>query len=285
MLVAISFSTGLYLAALYLHPRKAGRAGKQSDSGLLLLSCLGLSLFTIYRIPAVSGTPQFLSTLLWMHVFLLLPFIPIPSLISGKASTRQITAEDDKAEDRSFRLSDQTVYISILMPAFLIALTNTVTLAKTILSGPINPSTSGYRYLFNQAFSHPAQGSISMDVIWSAITLGIWYLVNGSFGSTVMKSLVIAGYGSYALAKHYGVNWTVVLSAVPIFALLSFGVAYLALARARSKNVGRRKEMMESMGIKENVVIPGAKGRAPSKAGRKLVVGFWHPYWLVTLCI
>lgn len=280
MLVAISFSTGLYLAASYLHPRKSGRAGKQSDSGLLLLSCLGLSLLTIWRIPAVSGTPQFLSTLLWMHVFLLLPFIPVPSFISGTTIFPQVGTEDkDKVDRQSFRLNDQTVYSSILMPAFLIALTNTVTLSKSMLSATPNAPTSGYRYLFNQAFSHPAQGSISMDVIWSAITLGIWYLVSGSFLSTVLKSLVISGYGSYALAKHYGINWRVVLSAIPILGLLSFGVGYLALARARSKNVERRKEMMENMGIKENVVLPGTKDRAPSKAGRKLVVGFWHPYW------
>lgn len=267
MLVAISVATGLYLAALYLHPRK----NRTSDARLSFYICLALSSMAIYRIPAVSGTPQFLTTLLWMHAFLLLPFISFPSARTKSATPTNIP--ETKVEASIAARRDETIYRILGMGAFLSFITNTVALT------PAYPPGKGIRWMYDQAFSHPAQGSISMDVIWSAFTVVLWYLVSGSFGSTVIKCLVLTGIGAGFVMRHYGVNWTLVASVLPIIFLLASGVTYLAIARARSKNIERRKVMMEEMGIKENVVLPGTKNQPPSKAGRKLVVGFWHPYW------
>jgi hypothetical protein len=33
------------------------------------------------------------------------------------------------------------------------------------------------------------------------------------------------------------------------------------------------------MGIMEGGVEPGTDRKAPSMRGRRVVVGFWHPYW------
>lgn len=272
MLVAISVATSLYLAAIYLHPRKAGRRGAYDRFAKpSFYLCLPLSLYTIYRIPSVTGTPLFLPTLLLMHVFLLVPFI---SFRRSETPTADSEAKVSPESLANVKEHDQSIYITIYLAAFLFFITNTAALI------PIIPaSAKNGRWLFDQAFSHPAQGSISMDVLWTAVTVFLWYLVGGSFASSVGKSAILAGVSLGAVLKHYGINWGLLASAVPILSLLSFGVAYLALSRVRSKNAERRKELLESMGLKENVVVPGTKDTPPSRAGKKLIVGFWHPYW------
>lgn len=271
MIVAISVATALYVAALFLHPRILGKRHQASPvSSAVLLTCLAGSMWTVYRIPAVVGTSQFLPTLLRMHVLLVLPFIQIPRQLH-KADLVKQTATPEATEPL---FSESTLYRVLAMCGYLIVITNTVALYPFKSGG-----TKGIRAMFDSAFIHPAQASISMDVLWVAFTAAVWYLLSGKMIQIVAKFAVLATSGVGALLYRYGVNWQILFSAMPVLGLLSFGLVYLAISRLRSRNQEKRKALLDKLGVRENTIEPGTKKQPPTMVGRQLVVGFWHPYW------
>jgi alpha-1,2-mannosyltransferase len=141
------------------------------------------------------------------------------------------------------------------------------------------PGTKLLPTLFNAISTHPAQSSISLDVIWVAIIMTCWWLTTGSFISLVLKSMAFGiAAGATGLA-YTGINWKLAASIVPIIALLSFGVVLLGFNQLRKRNVKRRRALMDKLGILDNEVIPGTDKKPPSKSSVKTLVGFFHPYW------
>jgi alpha-1,2-mannosyltransferase len=135
------------------------------------------------------------------------------------------------------------------------------------------------KHLGRHIFVHPAQASISLDVLWVVATLVLWFLTYGNLFSVILKFLLLTVVTLFAVATHIDINWGLVASVMPIVLLLLCGVAFLCVHRLRAQNVERRKAVLELMGITENRVIPGTKDTPPSKSRRSVVVGFWHPYW------
>lgn len=103
--------------------------------------------------------------------------------------------------------------------------------------------------------------------------------MTGSFITIVIKSTILGLGLSVAVARYTGVDWALVLSAFPILGLLAFGVMMLGINRIRKRNVKRRRELLDKMGISDGQVVPGTDKKPPSKSSIKTLVGFFHPYW------
>jgi alpha-1,2-mannosyltransferase len=128
-------------------------------------------------------------------------------------------------------------------------------------------------------FSHPAQASISLDVVWVTMVMAFWWMTTGAFAAVVLKVILLAGTAGLGVISFTGINWTLAASIVPVLLLLVFGVVLLGFSQLRKRNIKRRKELLDKMKILDNEVIPGTDKRPPSKSSVKTLVGFFHPYW------
>ena len=251
-LVAMSVSTALFLAAMSLYPasKPAPRAPLRVWLSLLVAT------FTIYRVPYTVGQPSFLRNLLWMHALLIVPLIQSWSM--GNA---------DVSNDQS-AIPMRYVYAALLNLTFPLHILLTASLPPTSASE-----------LTQHIFTHPAQSSISLDVVSCAFILLIWWTTSGSFISICAKLSLLAMASLTILTRFTGINWTLVVSLVPMMLLLAYGGLILGLSHLRSSNEAKRASLLRALGIEENVVVPGTATKAPSKTGRSTIVGFWHPFW------
>jgi hypothetical protein len=140
-------------------------------------------------------------------------------------------------------------------------------------------SFSTVQYLLYTYLAHPAQASISSDVVCTLFIALSWLLCTGSYTSIFLKGLLAASIAAGGAIKVLGVNWRLIASLLPILAMAGVGLGMLGLSSVRGRNERKRKEVLEGLGLVENGVEQGAKGRAPRKVGRRMIVGFWHPYW------
>lgn len=257
-MVAISVALSLFLIALSIRPRN--RPSQWAPPTLYVP--LFASMATIYLVPSTVGTDRFLPNLLAMHALLVVPLLPISP------------ARDSTNPARPMDISFTTLYALLITAALALHVPQTAHLLRRL---PEEMSLSSY--LYARIFSHPAQASISLDVVWVAITLTSWWLMTGSFITIAFKAVLLGLAAGVAIARYTGVDWSLVLSAFPILALLTVGVILLGISRIRKRNVKRRFALLEKMGISDNQVIPGTDKRPPSKSSVKTVVGFFHPYW------
>ncbi|WRT64804.1 uncharacterized protein IL334_001739 [Kwoniella shivajii] len=255
-LVAISVSTGLFLVAIYLHPRIRSTPRKFP---VYIAFPLLMSFIPIYLLPRHVNSDRFMNSLLWLHGALLLP------LTSSSSS--------DIAENAKATVPSSLLYQMLIAVAAAIHYPATARLLASLPAGqPLHVK------LYKAIFVHPAQSSISLDVIWVAIILASWFILSGSITARVIKSTIAGAASATVIARWTGVNWGLIASVFPILLLFGAGTAVLALQRMRSRNVVRRKELLEKMNMPENSVVPGTANQAPKMSGQKLVVGFWHPY-------
>ncbi|WVW78496.1 hypothetical protein I302_100451 [Kwoniella bestiolae CBS 10118] len=255
-LVAMSVATSLFLSAVFLNPRI--RSTPRSVPVYIAFPLL-MAFIPTYLLPRHVNTDKFMSSLLWLHGALLLPLT--------SSSTSSI------AENATARIPFSMLYQMLFATAISIHYPAT----KRLL-GVLNPDQSVFDKLYKTIFSHPAQGSISLDVIWVGIIVFSWFLLSGSMVSRAIKisiATIVAGVG---VARWTGVNWGLIASVIPILILLGFGTLGLHLQRLRSKNRTKRRELLDKMGMPERAVIPGTANKPPTVSGDKLVVGFWHPY-------
>jgi len=251
-LVAVSTATSLFITALALHPRTSLHPDK---APVTLWLPLVLALATIYRVPQSVGTDMFLNNLLWMHGLLIIPLFTSP-------------------EAGFLDVPFPILYTLLTLLASAIHIPNTVRLLGAV---PTNrPILS---HLYQTIFTHPAQSSISLDVIWVVITASLWFLTTGSTSSIGIKAVFAAITAGVAITSWTGVNWVLVASLIPISGLAAIGGSLFGLQRLRTRNKERRRKLLDSMGMAENSVIAGTDQKPPSKSGTRTVVGFWHPYW------
>lgn len=258
-LVAMSVATSLFFVAVSLYPRE--RQLKPGRYAPLLFS-LTVAMVTIALSPYTVGTSKFMPNLLVMHASLVLPLLASPE-------TEAIKAEPQTRGQTSI----SWLYPIYLTIAALIHLQNTYRLNALDSSSP----TPGV--LLTQIVSHPAQASISFDVIWVFISLALWFLSSGSLVVIFLKLTGLVGVVAAGLVVQVGINWTLVGSVLPIVTLGALGFALLGVSRMRNRNVDRRRILMESMGIVEKGVVPGTANAPPKMAKPRTLVGFWHPYW------
>jgi alpha-1,2-mannosyltransferase len=261
-MVAISVALALFLTALSLRP-----ATKPTPYCPLNLS---LPLFTaglmIVALPHQVETGHFLSSLLSLHGMLLFPLIP------------WYATRDATMNKRKFDLHPSTLYCALIGIALVAHGINAQTVINTA-----SPTSSTIGRLYNTIFSHSAQASISLDVVWVAIILAFWWMTTGSLIAVVFKIATLTSAAGVGVLAFTGVNWKVVASIVPIFLLLTFGLVQLGLNSLRKRNIKRRKELLDKLKILDNEVIPGTDRRPPTKSSVITMVGFFHPFWYVLL--
>lgn len=262
MLVAISVATSLFVTAMVLHPPKHRNTAKYAPFTLYAL--LAGALYFVWAIPSTVGTDAFSTYLLLMH-FLLFAAVIIPP----------IPQSEDKIDKHFLDIPFWACYGATALTAACIHYVNTAKLLAAVPS-----AKRGFLlHIWRHIFTHPAQGSISLDVVWTGIVVVLWWISSGGLVSVIAKTTFASLVGGLIAARYLGVNWGFILSVGPIVLLLLFGVAMGALHRLRAANASKRQAMLDGLGIVEDGVVPGTASSPPTKSGRKVVVGFWHPYW------
>lgn len=257
-MVAISVALALFLTALSLRPATKATPYCPLSLSLPLLAAG----FMVVSLPHLIGTDSFLSRLLWIHGLLLLPLLPWQA-------DRDVTMKK-----RRIDLYPSTLYCTMLGVAIVVHGLNAEQVIKTA-----SPTSSIIRQLYHTIFSHSAQASISLDVVWVAIILAFWWMTTGSLFVITLKIATLASAAGVGVLAFTGVNWKLVASIVPILILLAFGLVQLGLNLLRKRNVKRRRALLEKLKILDNEVIPGTDKRPPSKSAVITMVGFFHPYW------
>ncbi|KAL7419032.1 asparagine-linked glycosylation protein [Cryptotrichosporon argae] len=265
--VAMSLATSLFLAAVYAHPVRSSSARASRSAPLALYAPfalyapLGLALAAVRELPALVGTARFLPGLVAVHLLVAVPLFFVP--VTSTASTPSDRPSTPLAIP--FRL----LYPLLAASAACIHLPLTLRIAAT--PAPL-------KHLIAHVFSHPAQASVSLDVVWVVVNLVLWAVVSGSTAGIIAKSAALAVTAALGAARCLGVHWGFIASVVPIVLLLGFGgVAYL-VAKVTGRNDAKRAALMDRLGIKDGGVVQGDRGRPPSVSKRQTVVGFWHPY-------
>jgi alpha-1,2-mannosyltransferase len=264
MLVAISVSTSFFITSVLLHPPRSD-SPKRAPPRLWI--CLTYAMLTVYLLPRWVNTDGFLGNLLAMHGLLGVPLL-LP--------LKRTAINGAEPAESSLSIPFPALYALLVAAAAAIHLPATTRLVKSLPLHRHLPTQ-----LLRTMLAHPAQTSISMDVLWVFATLLLWFVTSGSTVSIVMKVLAVAAAGLALASTHANINWALVGSIMPIVILLSVGLAYMSIQRIRTRNAERRKVVLDGLGIIEDGIIPGTKDKPPSKSGKKVVVGFWHPYWYV----
>ncbi|OCF38298.1 alpha-1,2-mannosyltransferase [Kwoniella heveanensis CBS 569] len=255
-LVAISVSTALFLVAISLHPRI--RPSPRTCPVYIAFPLL-MAFLPIYLLPKHVGTNKFMDSLLWLHGALLLPLTS--------------SSTNDLAANAKVRIPFTALYGMLIGAAVWIHKAATEQYLASLRSGQSANAT-----LYKTIFSHPAQGSISLDVIWVGIILISWSVLSGPALFRLVKGSAVVLVLGTAVARLTGVNWGLLASIIPILILFGFGSMALSLQRLRAKNLVKRRELLEKMGMPEETLVQGTSDKAPQVTGKKVVVGFWHPY-------
>ncbi|KAK4685333.1 hypothetical protein P7C73_g4818, partial [Tremellales sp. Uapishka_1] len=258
-LLAVSVSTSLFLAAMFLHPPVSPAKKAPATIWLPLLLCLG----TIYRTPLVVGTERFFSNLVWMHALLIYPFVQFGLPVRTDLSSW----------NRNFGIKGEIPYKYVY--GVLGALSGVIHYQNTMALPTVSDLPS---HIYKHAFSHPARTAISIDVFWVGLTLVAWFVVTGSTTLKIVKASIVLLAASSGIASFTGINWGLVASLVPMGILAGFGAFMYGISNLRSKNQTKRGQLLESLGLEDHGVIPGTEDRAPKMRVRKTIVGFWHPF-------
>lgn len=254
-LVAISVAISLFLTAVYLHPPLPNRKPQAPLTLSFLLISAQVAMFIL---PELADQPAFVHVLGFIHAAVVIPLFFIPR--NGKNASGSVPFGG--------------LFALLAVLAAIIHTFTTVRVLDMLPAAKWLPS-----YLSKIVLSHPAQASVSLDVVWVVITFFAWWIVMGSLSSIVAKLAILAGAAGVAAARHFGVNWYLIASFLPILALLGIAGAAYGLSSARSRNEDKRATLLDKMGIKERGVIPGTDKLPPTMAKKRTIVGFWHPYW------
>jgi hypothetical protein len=154
--VAISVAANLFYVALslsHLPPEKTSLGRPVASPPWTLWLSVVASMATVVYSPHTTNA-TFLPNLLIMHVFIVLPLIYPPN-VDGQ------------------RFKTSTIYTTMTLLSVTI---HTWTTAKAFLALPGDArALSGFgRSALQTFFSHPAQSSISWDVVWTFISLAAW---------------------------------------------------------------------------------------------------------------
>ncbi|KAL1406231.1 asparagine-linked glycosylation protein [Vanrija albida] len=255
-LVAISVAIALFLTAVFMHPPL--EPVRKPKATFPLWSTLLAALGVMYVMPQYANTPAFVYARGAIHGAVVLPLLVIP-----KSTVKAALALPYK------------VFIPLVLAlAGVIHWDNT----KRVIDNLPATETSWYEYLGWTIVSHPAQGSVSLDVIWVGITFILWFICYGPTYAVMLKTALAIIVGGVAAARYLGVNWLFIASLVPIAGLLAFAGAAVLLSKAQTGNAAKRAAILGQIGVVEHGVIPGTTTQPPRMAKKRTVVGFWHPF-------
>lgn len=255
-LVAMSVATGLFLVAISLYPRTHSFP---RIIPFFVAVPLAMAFVPIYFLPQDVGTDRFMKMLLWLHGALFLVL-----------TSRSASSEDGASGKGVSPFFLHTVFV------VLAAVIHVPATLRLIASIPTGQSLTSY--LFTTLFSHPAQASISLDVIWVFLILSSWLILSGPFRFRFFKITLFLFGSELVIVNYTGINWGLVASIVPMLLLLSVGACALYINSLRKTNAAKRAALLEKMGMPDNVLIYGTTTTPPYMSTKKTIVGFWHPY-------
>ncbi|KAK4051219.1 transcriptional regulator swi6 [Microbotryomycetes sp. JL201] len=158
--VAVSFAQNLFFVALESQKRRGIRIGnnyRAADHSMLI--CVALALGAVGIVPATLNSKAFLANLLFMHAVLFVPMIKEPHRIRKSGiSVGWLLA------------SSAALSFAARIPT-LSALTSQLGLASPALF-----DTQLYKAMYQTLFSHPAQSSISFDVVFATLSFAVWMM-------------------------------------------------------------------------------------------------------------
>ncbi|KAF7303690.1 hypothetical protein MIND_00598400 [Mycena indigotica] len=150
-LVAISVASNLFYLALALSPSHPRQHGPRQRAPLTLWLPVVLSLITVAASP-FTDTKTFLPNLLVMHALTMIPLL----FPTHKSSSGVVTIQ---------ALYSQIAFVSIFLSAFagFSAFSDSASFSQVMQS------------IWATLHEHPAQSSIGWDVVWTSLSLLVWY--------------------------------------------------------------------------------------------------------------
>jgi alpha-1,2-mannosyltransferase len=207
-----------------------------------------------------AGTKKFMPALGFIHLSVLVPLFFVPTKAVG-----------EKPSFAAVGFKKLTLVLTVI--AAVVHYGTTMRVLRELPSGDSLISVLG-----NAVISHPAQGSVSLDVVWVGVTAVLLFLLTGSAAAIAIKFGLLIAAAAVVAARRLGINWILIASCFPLVLLLLVAAAAYWLSQVRSRNTLRRDALFSRLGIQEGVV-PGTATEPPKVARRRLVAGFWHPYW------
>jgi alpha-1,2-mannosyltransferase len=254
-LVAISVAMGLFITAVFMHDARPIKPKAPIGLWVFLLAALVIEAI----MPRWSDTPSFMPALGFVHTAVLVPLFFVPSDVGEKRSFAAVS------------IRSLTVVMAVIAAGIHWGFTQ-------LLVDKVPRGIRVIDILTGVITSHPAQGSVSLDVIWVFLSVGLLFLITGSTAAMILKGSIAAAVAAVFAARRLGVNWLLIASCVPIIFMVALAGVLFALSRVRARNGARREALLTRLGIQEDGVIPGTEDQPPQVARRRLVAGFWHPY-------
>ncbi|CAO3616681.1 unnamed protein product [Cunninghamella echinulata] len=178
--VAISVFLSLFFGAMLIYSQKSSRLPSNTLIGLLGFASFGGLVSTAY-IPYVADSASFLPTLLSVHVFTLIPLFYMcfftPQNISS--SVKETADNQDNSSNGSPRISIIALYgIGSLVNLILIGQQWYQAVFNLIATTPLVTPYVIFIQLIQIFFNHPAQSSISFDVVCVYIISITWMMID-----------------------------------------------------------------------------------------------------------
>jgi hypothetical protein len=160
--VAISVASSLFFAVMFSYPPILNKHPSEKLLKSLTLSTIG-GIITVIISPYVASTNAFMPNLLVMHILLIFPltskkFIPLPATFSSIKTPLYIS----------------TLYIFAAGANFSIYINQWIECLSTLQIQSNNFIYDIFYSLYSTFFGHPAQSSISSDVVCMQIITVAW---------------------------------------------------------------------------------------------------------------
>ncbi|KAI9025234.1 hypothetical protein CLU79DRAFT_744664 [Phycomyces nitens] len=176
--VAISVATALFFAVLYVNPVATPGQPSGKLSVVLLASVLG-GIITVVLSPFVAETSQFMPTLLVMHALLIIPLVYKPS-------------SDVKREGGDLLSSVLTMATYLISTGANLILYCQQWFEAIVSLPPKSTLLDILRQLSATFFSHPAQSSISSDILCVNLICMFWMAADSFKAKKAIPCQVLA---------------------------------------------------------------------------------------------